>query len=70
MESVLGRYLLPGENVHHKNGVRSDNRPKNLELWLRKQPGGQRVEDLIVWAVEVLQRYNPDVLLKHNETAA
>lgn len=32
MEQQLGRYLQPGEDVHHINGVKHDNRPENLEV--------------------------------------
>jgi hypothetical protein len=51
MERLLRRPLEPHENVHHKNGVRHDNRPENLELWCKPQPCGQRVDDLVTWVV-------------------
>lgn len=57
MKVMLGRDLLPGENVHHKNGKRDDNRQENLELWVTFQPQGQRPEDLLAWADEINRRY-------------
>lgn len=57
MREQLGRDLLPDENVHHINGNRADNRVENLELWVRKQPAGQRVADLVAWAEEIIRRY-------------
>lgn len=62
MEHIIGRPLFPDENIHHLNGDRSDNRPENLELWSVMQPTGQRIDDKVKFALEILSRYAPDRL--------
>ena len=60
MSELLERPLKDFENVHHKNGVRTDNRPENLELWIKPQPLGIRAEDAVIWAHEILALYGGD----------
>lgn len=71
-ELVLGRPLLSEETVHHCNNQPDDNRTDgpvdseyrsgNLQLWSGSQPPGGRVVDLVGWAVELLERYAPELL--------
>jgi hypothetical protein len=64
MEDALGRPLAPDEQVHHRNGVRTDNRLANLELRVGAHGAGITSDEAIAWATEILNRYAPDRLIE------
>lgn len=61
MSEYLKRPLIKGERIHHKNGIRTDNRIENLELWNITQPSGQRVKDRLTYYKEFIEQYGGKV---------
>ena len=64
MEKKLGRYLDPEERVHHINGVRTDNRVKNLVVITRSDHAKIHAEALVRWRAEDPERWK-----RHNSEA-
>ena len=57
MALSLDRALSADEQVHHINGLKTDNRLENEELWSTSCPSGRRIGDLLEFCMATLDRY-------------
>ena len=62
MSEHIGRPLKKGETIHHVNGIRHDNRIENLEIWIKRHPPGQRLQDKLSWCKNLLEEYGHKVI--------
>jgi|APSaa5957512622_1039677.scaffolds.fasta_scaffold26741_4 hypothetical protein len=57
MTEIIGRPLCVGESVHHKNGIKTDNSPDNLELRTSFHPTGQSIKEMVDFCKSYLDKY-------------
>jgi len=60
MSEHLGRKIENQETIHHKNGIRHDNRLENLELWGSSHPAGQRVKDVYEFCLDFINKHKQE----------